>query len=141
MWQEGINNWLSGMPEEKYHPPTDYCGSSSQINVEFERPKDKDSNLPNKFNVKMRANSTSDIENVEFFVDGDSVISFSGPPYEREVDLSKGVHKLRAKAKDKNGNESDREITIGIGVDWDYTPKPTSTVTPSPTITVAPSPT
>ncbi|MDP3994303.1 MAG: PBP1A family penicillin-binding protein, partial [bacterium] len=33
-WQEGILNWLNTQSDTRYHPPTDYCGSSP-ISVDF----------------------------------------------------------------------------------------------------------
>lgn len=132
-WQEGILNWLSTQTDPRYHPPTDYCGTGNPVNVEFLSPTDRTSDLPNKFTVKIKADSTSDVVQIELEVDGGKVRTFTKPPYEHEVDLPKGVHTLRAKAKDSSGNESDRSITIGVQVPWDYSPSPTPTLSPSPT--------
>jgi 1A family penicillin-binding protein len=127
-WQEGINNWLATQSDQKYHPPTEYCGGSNPINVEFVSPKDRDSNLPNTFNIKAVAQSTKDIAIVELEVDGTKVRSFADLPYEHEVTLPNGVHTIRAIAYDAQGKSSDRKITIGVGVPWDFvsaTPAPT----------------
>jgi hypothetical protein len=140
-WQEGVNKWLEGQTDSKYHPPNDYCGSGNPVNVEFDNPKDRDSNLSNQFNVKIRADSTSNINQIEFYVDGVKIRTFTSPPYKHGVDLSNGVHTLRAKAKDSNNNESDRQITIGVGVAWDYEPTPSPTPTPTQTPTPSPTPT
>lgn len=139
-WQQGINKWLEMQADSRYHPPGDYCGTGNPVNVDFDNPKDRNSNLPNKFNVKIKADSVSSINQIEFYIDGVKIRTFTGPPYEHEVDLSNGVHKLRAKAKDTDGNESDREITIGVGVEWNYTPSPTPTVSPTTTPTPTPTP-
>ncbi len=140
-WQEGILNWLETQGDERYHPPNDYCGTSNPVNIEFLSPTDHTSNLPNTFNVKLLADSTSDIEQIELEVDGVKIRTFTGPPYSHDVDLANGIHEIRARAKDKDGNESDRAITIGVNTTWDYTPPPTPTPTlipipiPSPTFT------
>lgn len=120
-WQKGILEWLSTQSDSKYHPPEDYCGGvkTNPVNVEFINPKDRTSNLPNKFTIKVSAQSTSDIVQVELEVDGEKIRTFTGPPFEQEVELEDGVHNLRAKAKDEKGNESDRKITIGVNVEWD----------------------
>ncbi|OGM04466.1 hypothetical protein A2112_02265 [Candidatus Woesebacteria bacterium GWA1_42_12] len=129
-WQEGILAWLSTQGDSRYHPPTDYCGSSTPVNVEFDTPMDHASNLPNTFKVKVRADSTADIVQVELEVDGVKVRTFTGPPFEHDVTLADGVHTIRAKAKDANGKESDRSITIGMNTTWDSNLSPTPTPTP-----------
>lgn len=119
LWQKGINEWLLGQPEPKYHPPSDYCGTGNPVNVEFVNPREHDT-VANDFTIKVTAESTGDIIQIELEIDGTKVTTFSVPPYEYPVSLPDGVHTLRAKAKDSNGKESDRQITIGVNVPWDY---------------------
>ena len=131
-WQDGINAWLSTQGDDRYHPPSDYCGTSNPVNVEFVSPTDRTSNLPNKFAVEVRADSTANIVQIELEIDGTKSRTFTGPPYRHDADLTDGVHEIRAKARDDQGNESDRTITIGVNTEWDYspTPSPTATLTP-----------
>lgn len=136
-WQQGINEWLSTQDEPKYHPPTDYCGTENPVNVEFRSPKEHDSNLPNEFQVEVRANSTKDIQEVRLEVDGERVVTWNSLPYQKTLSLEEGVHEIRAIAKDVEDNESERRITVGVGVEWDYTPSPTPTLTNTPTPTVS----
>jgi len=131
-WQEGINEWLGNQSDWRYHPPVDYCGASNPVNVEFDSPTDHTSNSPNSFKVKIRADSISDISQVELEIDGVKVRTFTGPPYEYDTTLNDGVHTLRAKAKDTNSREADRVITIGVNVPWDYSPSSTPTPIPTP---------
>lgn len=121
-WQEGILNWLNGQSDTRYHPPTEYCGTVNPVNVEFSSPTDRTSNLPNTFTVKVKAFSTSDIVSVELEADGLKVRTFDSLPYDHEISLANGTHKLRAKARDKDGHESDRIIDIGVNTNWDATP-------------------
>lgn len=129
-WQEGILSWISSQNNPLYNPPTEYCGTSNPLNVEFVSPRDRDSNLPNTFNIRVTANSTTEIALVELEVDGTKVRSFSGPPYEYEVTLDNGVHNFRAVAIDANGKQSDRRITVGVGVNWDAEPSPSPSESP-----------
>lgn len=129
-WQEGINAWLAEQSEPKYHPPNDYCGTQNPVNVEFINPKDRDSNLPENFTIKISAESVSEITQVELEIDGVKVRTFTGPPFEYQATLGQGVHKIRAKAKDEDGNESDRKITVGVGVPWNYMASPSPSPTP-----------
>ena len=137
MWQKGILDWLNSQGDARYHPPTEYCGSTNPVSVRFREPSDHASNLSNQFTVKISADSTADISQVELFVDDVKLRGFSSPPYETGVNLSKGVHKLKAKARDSEGKEAESTITIGVEVAWDYTP-PTPTPTPSPAPTSTP---
>ena len=138
-WQQGINAWLETQTDSRYHPPSDYCGSSNPININFVSPHDHDSNLPHNFSVEMKADSTSNITSLEFQIDGVKQISFTSPPYKYNVaNLGNGVHKLKAVAKDGGGHESNREITVGAKTAWDYTP---TTPTPSPSPSPLPTPT
>ena len=131
-WQEGILNWLSTQSDPRYHPLTDYCGSSQiPVNVEFIYPTDQSPNLQNDLTVKVKAESTTDIVQIELEVDGNKVWTFTNPPYLHQLTLSDGVHTLRAKARDSAGHESDRMITIGVNSPWDYSPTPS----PSPSLT------
>ena len=125
-WQEGILSWLSTQSDPRYHPPNDFCGTSNPVNVEFNNPHDRDT-VSNNFTIKISANSTAAIVQIELEIDGTKVRTFTGPPFEYVASFSDGVHTLRAKAKDANGKESDRQITIGVNVAWDYTPPPSPT--------------
>lgn len=137
-WQEGYLSWASTQSDPRYHPPNDYCGTANPTNVEFISPTDRTSNLAKDFTVKVFADSTTDIVQVELEIDGVKVRTFTGPPYEHNVSLSDGVHELKAKAKDSNNNQSERKITIGVNVPWDWDPSPTPTPSQTPTPTPTP---
>ncbi len=137
-WQEAINQWLQEQSDPRYHPPTDYCGSGNPVNVEFNYPKDRASNLPKNFTIEIRPESIAEIVEVILEIDGEKKRTFTGPPYTFEASLTKGVHQIRALAKDSQGNQSDRTITIGVEVEWDYVPTPTPS--PSPSLTPTPTP-
>lgn len=139
-WREGINAWLATQSDPRYHPPEDYCGTANPVNVEFVNPKDRDSNLGNSINIKISADSTSDIEEIVLYIDDVKERTFTGPPYEHIVNLTDGVYELRAKARDAKGNESERKITIGVNVPWDWEPSPTPIPTPTPTSALTPTP-
>lgn len=118
-WQEAILNWINGQSDSRYHPPTEFCGTSNPLSVEWADPIDRVSNLPNTFNIKIRAVSTSGIEIIEIFADGTKVRSIDSLPYEAEISLVDGVHKLQVKAKDKDNHETEHTITIGVNSEWD----------------------
>lgn len=138
-WQKGIDEWISTQTDERYKVPREYCTSSNPINVDFDTPHDHDSNLGNDITIKIRPESVNDIVEVKLYINGERVRTFNNPPYEHQVNLSKGTYKIKAVAKDSRNNQSEREITIGVKQAWDYVP-PTPTPTPKPTNTPTPIP-
>jgi len=129
-WQEAILNWINGQADSRYHPPGDYCGSANPLNVDFESPKDRTSDLPGSFNVKFTAYSSSPIAQASLFVDGVQKCSFNSGSNIYSCDIGpfeKDVYSLKAEAIDSENHKSERIITIGVGVAWDY-------ATPSPSV-------
>lgn len=123
-WQEGILGWLSTQGDARYHPPSDYCGATNPVGVTFADPGDHSSDLPNNFQIKLTAESTSKIVRVELYVDDQNVRNYDAPPYTYDANLSDGVHKLKVVAKDEKNNQGEREITVGVKTAWDASPSP-----------------
>ncbi|EKE06269.1 MAG: hypothetical protein ACD_19C00021G0001, partial [uncultured bacterium] len=118
-WQEAILNWTNGQSDSKYHPPTEYCGTTNPLSVEWTDPIDRISNLPNTFKIKIKATSTSNITMIEIYADGSKIRNIDSLPYEADITLNDGVHKLQVKAKDKDGHEKEHTITVGVNTVWD----------------------
>ena len=140
-WQEGINLCLSSQADSRYHPPSDYCGSTNPVSVEFISPKDQNSNLSNDITIEVRADSTNKITQVELEIDNVKVATLVSRPFKHTTNLNNGVHTIKAIAKDDKNNSSDRTIKIGVNTTWDYvpaTPTPTVTISPTPTIAITP---
>ncbi len=131
-WQEGILAWLSTQGDSRYHPPSDYCGTSNPINIEFVTPSDHDSNLPGRFAVEIKAQSTSEIKELILYVNGERLRSFTSLPYRQDIELSNGLYEIKATVRDGNDKQSEKSIKIGVGMAWDYT-SPTPTPLTSPT--------
>ncbi len=128
-WQEGINNWLGGQTDPKYHPPTDYCGTSNPLNVDITSPHDQDSNLPSTFTVTFTVNSSSAITQAELLLDNTTICTFNSGANNYSCPLTgpltNGNHILKAKGMDAANHTSERTITIAVG-------GPISTPAPSP---------
>jgi hypothetical protein len=140
-WQDGINAWTSTQGDSRYRPPSDYCGTTNPVSVDFISPRNETSNIGNDFTVEIKADSTNNISSVTLEADGQRVISFTGRPYKYTMNLSNGIHTLKAKARDDKGYEAERTITIGVNTSW-ATPTPMPTNTPTPTqIPLSPTPT
>lgn len=121
-WQEANLNWMNSTTDNRYKPPTEFCGTSNPLSIEWLNPTDRTSNLANTFKVKIKAVSTSNIVFVELEANGTKVRSFDSLPFEGEISLNNGIYKLRAKVKDKDGHESDQTITVGVGTNWEVSP-------------------
>jgi len=134
-WQKGIDEWLAGIADERYHPPSDYCSTSGQIEVRIEEPNDRQQ-VGSSFRVVVRPISVNKITLVEIEVNGEKKASITSPPFERDFTLSNGPYTIKARAKDEKDNSGDREIKIGVNVPWDWSPTPS----PTPTIPVTPTP-
>lgn len=120
-WQEGINTWLAGQSDTRYHPPTATCNTSNPINVEFDYPKDRDQINSNDFVIKVRPASSNTIVSVRLYIDGSNVRNFDAPPFEYQaMEITDGVHTIKATAKDSQDKESERIITVGVNVPWNF---------------------
>lgn len=117
-WQEAILNWINGQNDDKYRPPTEYCGTENPLNVEWVNPLDQTNNLNNTFDIKISASSTSGINSVEVWADGTKIRTFDSPPYSGQITLGNGPHKLQVRAKDINNHEKEHTIRIGVNSEW-----------------------
>lgn len=132
-WQEAILNWLNTQADSKYHPPTDYCGTSNPLSVDFGSPHDHDTISSMNFNVTFSANSNSAITQVDLKLNGNKVCNFNNGQnnYSCSVNFpTNGIYKLEAVAMDSANHQTSRTITIGVGQSWDATPSPTASPTP-----------
>lgn len=131
-WQEGINNWLNGQGDSKYHPPTDYCGTANPLNVDITSPHDQDSNLSSAFTVTFNVNSSSAITQAELLLDNNTICTFNSGANNYSCPLTgpleNGNHILKAKGMDAANHSSERTITVAVG-------GPIVTSSPSPAST------
>jgi penicillin-binding protein 1C len=141
-WQSSIDSWISTHGDEKYRPPTEYCGSVDEVSVELESPDNEQNFSGTEVPVRIRVTTHSEIDAVELYVNGNKRETLKERPYEVTLVLSPGKYVLRAKAirKDgKTGESSERKIGVG-GVSWNQgetTPTPTQApAQPSPTVTL-----
>jgi 1A family penicillin-binding protein len=142
-WQEGILNWLKDQSDERYHPPTEYCSTQDDIEVEIAEPGNEVQINSNQVKVRIVPKSTSPTDWAEILIDGQLMARLTSPPYEGTYTLDDGPHVVQAKARNQAGKEGQREAKIGVNTPWDATPTPIPTTTPTsvPSPTLSPSPT
>lgn len=137
LWQVGINAWISEQGDERYHYPTEYCGVSDEVVVNFRKPHDKERIESNEFEIEIEAVSAEEIERVKIYVDDDFKKNLTSRPFKSKLSLDDGVYELKAEAIDKKDNKGEAKIKIGVKRDWDWQPEPPPSPSPSP----SPSPT
>lgn len=126
LWQKGILEWLTTQNDSRYNPPSDYCGSANPLNVDFISPQDKSQVNSNNIDVRIDANSTSDVTQIELQIDNGQKILLTDKPWRTTIpNVANGVHTLTAIATDSANHQSNRVITIGVNVSWDAIPTPT----------------
>ena len=137
-WQQGIDEWLATQGDSRYHPPSEYCGSTEEIEVTINEPANESQVSGNEVKVAGKIVSLNDIEKIEILINGEVKETLLNTKKFEKIfsSLSDGVYVIRVKAKDIKGNQSEREIKIGVNVPSNWTPSPT----PTPTFFPTPSP-
>jgi hypothetical protein len=131
LWQLGIDEWIKTQTDGRYHPPTEYCSSANDISVEFIEPKDRTTVNSNDVKIRVEPIPSSNVKNIEIFVDGASRANFTSGPYEVTVYMENGTHTIKAVFEEQNGKKTEREIKIGVNVPWDYAPSVSPTIIPT----------
>lgn len=128
-WQEAIDAWVAAQGDPKYHPPTQVAQTSDQIGLTIKEPGDKQQINDNDVKVRVEAGSTSGISKIEVFVDGTLVKESSGSNFSDTINMSNGIHTIKAKATDSQGKTAEQERHVGINTPY-VEPSPTPTPTP-----------
>jgi len=144
-WQEGINQWLAGQTDPRYHPPTEYCGSEEEMVVRILKPQNEEQLNNNDIEVEVEVIAANKIEKIEFYINNVFKDKLTSRPYRITFHLPDGTYTIKVKAYDEKGNQAEAEIKIGVNLPWNWQPSPTPTQTlsptPSPTSYISPTPT
>ncbi len=133
-WQTGIDAWIAGQGDSRYHPPTENCDSTDSVFVSFEPNLDKQNFTNNEVEMKIKTASDGDIDRVEIYLNDALKTTLRDRPYETKLVLDSGRYKVYAKAirKDgKTGNTTDQIIGVG-NVSWDAAASPSPSPSSSP---------
>lgn len=141
-WQEGIDGWIAGQSDQRYHVPTQNCSSTNDVYTTITSPHDHDNISGNNVDMKVDAATDGSIDHVDIYVDDALKTTLRSRPFNTTLVLDGGTHKLNARGYRSDGKEGiSSDVHIGVGgVNWDYVP-PTPTPTPAPTPSPTPSPT
>jgi len=135
-WQEGINQWLAGQTDLRYHPPTEYCGSEEEVAVRILKPQNEEQINSNDVEIEVEVIAANKIEKVEFYINDIFKDKLATRPYKITFHLADGTYKIKVKTSDEKGNQAEAEVKIGVNVPWNWQPSPTPTPTLAPTPTV-----
>jgi 1A family penicillin-binding protein len=134
-WQQGIDEWLATQFDSRYHPPSDYCGSVSEIEVTINDPANRVQIDSNEVKVAGKIVSLNDITKIEILINNEVKETIeNSKKFEKIFNLDKGTYKIKVRAFDTQSNQGEREAEIGVNVPWDWKASPT----PSPSLTPTP---
>jgi hypothetical protein len=138
-WQDGINAWIAGQGDSRFHPPTETYSGGDALALSIKEPGDGQQINDNNVKITVKATSTNGISKIEVFAGGDSRTANSDT-FSETMNMSEGSYQsIRAKATDSKGNTTESEIHIGVKKPY-ATPAPTPLPTSVPTPTSLPTP-
>ena len=132
-WQEGIDAWIQGNGDPKYHPPKENCDiySSEGVYVRLLYPGDKEQVNTREFTIRVEVLSPKEITKVVFIIDGEEKQTVTNQPYEYPVTLTDGTHEIKVRGYDTDGRSGEGVVKIGVMVPWDYSSESTESAVPS----------
>lgn len=142
-WQQSIDAWIASQTDERYKPPTEFCGNVEEIYVEIKEPRGETNYPGEEITIKVESEAPTGIQKLEIYVDGQLRETINDRKHEGKLNIKAGKHVLHAIAYTKDGKEKKTgNVRIGTGgVKWDApdpTPTPSATPTPTPTPTATP---
>ena len=119
--------------DSRYHPPSDYCGSTSEIEVTINDPANRVQIDSNEVKVAGKIVSLNDIKKIEILINNEVKETMeNSKKFEKIFNLEQGTYKIKVRAFDNQGNQGEREAEIGVQVPWDWQPTTTPSPTPTP---------
>ena len=119
-WQEAIDAWSREQSDDKYKYPTEESTENSDsVVVSFKSPLDKQKMDNNNIDITIRITSAPNIKSAKLFIDDVEVNSYSGDRDEikETINLTDGVHTLKAQAINDKDKQAESTIKIGINTD------------------------
>lgn len=132
-WQEGIDSWLVGQTDPRYHPPAELLaqsGSSSSTNQQIGadqvvvnmRDPAPEAQVSGVTTINAQVLSGATISKVELYVDGGFVISKSGSEGNNNIfsftyDFSAaipGKHRIEVRASNNNGKTGKSDVGVNV---------------------------
>ncbi len=125
-WQEGIDAWVKGQADAKFHPPTETYQGGDEIGIAIKSPSDNAQINSNSVEIRIEASSTNTLSKVEIYVDSVKVAERTDKSFTETITIANGSHRIRARAVDAQGKTAEHDIGVGIN-------EPYASPTPTPT--------
>ncbi len=140
-WQQAIDAWVGGQTEERYKPPTEYCGGESDVLVRLMQPENEKKYDGDDIEIQAEAAAGDGIDKIEIWVNGSVKETVNNRTYSGKIKLPAGQYEIFAKARSRGGKEQESShVRIGTGgQDW-RKPDPSPTPSPSPSPSPSSSP-
>ena len=118
LWQTGIDEWLKGQSDAKYHPETiQSCGN--QVWITMQSPVDKARVDSNDVEVRFDVSSPNPIKKAEVSVDGVLKQTLVSEPWKVVVNMPNApYHKIDVVVIDEQNNVGSRFLEIGVNQDF-----------------------
>ncbi len=138
-WQQAIDAWLGGQTDERYKPPSEYCGGEGDVLVRLNKPGNEQKYDSEDIEIEVEAASGDGIEKIEIWVNGSVKETVNNRTYSGKIKLPAGQYEIYAKARSRGGKEQESShVRIGTGgQDW-RKPDPTPSPSPSPSPSASP---
>lgn len=132
-WQDDIWAWIDGQGDAKYKVPRDYCSTSTDTVIGFEKPGNMEKLTSNTFEVRLKVTTSKEIEWIKLYVDGSQKETFNGDKLvSTTITVSdNSIHELKGLVHLKDGSEKDTVVKIGVNVDPKASPSPSGSPSPS----------
>lgn len=120
-WQEGIDAWVNGQQDPKYHPPTQTSTDrEDRVVMNITSPQERTQVDDHDVKVSGEAFSQSKIVEIKVWIDGMEMDKVTNTDrYSRIFNLNTGPHTIQMSARDERGRETTSEVKIGVKVPWD----------------------
>lgn len=120
LWQAGIDEWLKGQSDPKYHPENiQSCGNG--IWITMNSPADKTRVDNNDVEVRFDVSSPNSIKKAEVSVDGVLKQTLTTEPWKVTVNMANAsYHKIDVVVTDEQGNVGSRFLEIGVNQDFSH---------------------
>ena len=118
LWQTGIDEWLVGQADPKYHPENiQSCGN--QVWITMQSPPDKSRVDSNDVEIRFDISSPSPVKKAEVSVDGVLKQTLTSEPWKVTVNVANApYHKIDVVVTDEAGNVGSRFVEIGVNQDF-----------------------
>jgi 1A family penicillin-binding protein len=137
-WQDGINAWVAGQGDSRFHPPTETYSGGDTLAVSLKEPSDGQRMNDKNVKVTVKAVSPNGISKIEVFVDGTKQKETNSDSFSDTVTVDDGSYRsIKVRATDGKGSTTESEIHISVNQPYG-TPTPIPTLSPTPTPIIIP---